>query len=124
MIPLVFSNPFKEKGFWFKGNIHTHTTNSDGALDPHQISFLYKANGYDFLFITGHGKATDVKGLSEDFEDFLVLPGVELGVGSSEAGTRYHLVALNLRRVIQSDDPQSAIDEALKEGAEVVIGHP
>jgi hypothetical protein len=124
MIPLLFSNPFKEKGFWFKGNIHAHTTNSDGALDPRQISFLYKANGYDFLFITDHGKTTDVKRLSEDFEDFLVLPGVELSVGSSEVGTKYHLVALNLRQVIQSDDPQSAIDEAIEEGAEVVIGHP
>jgi len=124
MIPLLFSNPFKKKGFWFKGNIHTHTTNSDGALDPRQISSVYKANGYDFLFITDHWKVTDVKGLSEDSEDFLVLPGVELDMGSSEAGTKYHLVALNLRHVIQSDDPQSAIDEALKEGAEIVIGHP
>jgi hypothetical protein len=25
-------NPFLTKGQWYKGNLHTHTTNSDGRL--------------------------------------------------------------------------------------------
>ena len=57
---IEFPNPFKAPGRWFKGNLHTHTTNSDGLLTPSQIAFLYKANGYDFLSITDHGKLTNI----------------------------------------------------------------
>lgn len=125
MIPAFFPNPFREKGLWLKGNIHTHTTSSDGALDTHQISTLYHSKGYDFLFITDHGKVTDVNGLSDSFGgELLVIPGVELGIGESAVGTKYHLVGLNLGHLIESDDPQSAIDEIVKEGGEAVIAHP
>ena len=27
---------FSEKGSWFKGNLHSHTVNSDGRLTPAQ----------------------------------------------------------------------------------------
>ncbi len=125
MTPASFANPFKEDGSWFKGNIHTHTTNSDGALNTHQISLLYQSKGYDFLFITDHGKVTDVKELSDSFRgEFLVISGVELDIGESTVGTKYHLVGLNLDRLIESDNPQSAINEISKEGGEVVIAHP
>jgi len=125
MTPVFFPNPFKEKGLWFKGNIHTHTTNSDGALNPHQVSLLYKSKGYDFLFITDHGKVTDVDGLSDSFRgEFLVMSGVELDIGESAVGTEYHILGLNLTRLIESSDPQSAIDEIIGEGGEAVIAHP
>jgi len=75
MFHVCSSNPFREKGFWFKGNLHTHTTNSDGALSPEQTIRLYKKNGYDFLSITEHEVVTDIKQLSEVFkDDFFVDP--------------------------------------------------
>lgn len=37
-----------------KGNLHAHTTYSDGVLPPHQLIEAYEGLGYDFLAITDH----------------------------------------------------------------------
>ena len=43
---------------FFKGNLHAHTTNSDGRRTPQEVIELYKAHGYDFLALTDHWKRT------------------------------------------------------------------
>jgi len=122
MLPV---NPFEAEGKWYKGNLHTHTTNSDGSWSPERVAAEYKSNGYDFLFVTDHRKVTDVSGLSED--GFLVLCGEELDGGRSEVGQSYHLVALNLKETVNVQDAPTAqglIDLAKAKGAEVVVAHP
>jgi len=124
-VNILPENPFEAEGKWYKGNVHTHTTNSDGEWPPDQVAAEYKANGYGFLFITDHRRVTDVSGLSED--GFLVLNGDEIDAGRTELGHRYHLVALNLKEPISEQDAptvQGIIDLARSKGAEVVIGHP
>ena len=37
---------------WYKGNIHTHTTESDGDEDPHKVVSRYRRHGYDFLVLS------------------------------------------------------------------------
>ena len=37
-----------------RGNLHAHTTFSDGVLPPHRLIAEYEARGYDFLAITDH----------------------------------------------------------------------
>jgi len=119
MSRVLFPNPFRAEGSWFKGNLHTHTTNSDGLLTPSQIIFLYQANGYDFLSITDHCKLTDVKEYVERLEDFLLIPGEEIDVGN------LHLVALNIDAEIRfNSSPQEIIDEASEQGGEVIVAHP
>jgi len=44
---IKFNNPFKKKGNWYRGNLHLHTTNSDGTYTPEEICTLYKEAGYD-----------------------------------------------------------------------------
>src|SRR3989442_1324587 len=39
---------------WLRGNLHAHTTFSDGVKDPAQLIAAYEALGYDFLAITDH----------------------------------------------------------------------
>ena len=39
---------------WYKGNLHTHTTDSDGLKSPDDVKRLYKSLGYDFLALTDH----------------------------------------------------------------------
>ena len=36
---------FSEQAGWYKGNLHTHTTVSDGKYTPEQTMNLYKENG-------------------------------------------------------------------------------
>ena len=44
---------------WYKGNLHTHTINSDGDSPPYDVMAWYKRNGYQFLAITDHNTFTD-----------------------------------------------------------------
>ncbi len=60
----------------YKGNLHTHTTNSDGNLSPKEVKALFKKNGYSFLCITDHDVYSDLREELND-KDFIVLPGVE-----------------------------------------------
>src|SRR3989442_13147225 len=39
---------------WLRGNLHAHTTFSDGVKEPAQLIAEYEALGYDFLAITDH----------------------------------------------------------------------
>ena len=47
---------FKNNGNWYKGNLHTHTTLSDGRATPEETFALYKAEGYSFMALTDHRK--------------------------------------------------------------------
>ena len=40
---------------WYKGNLHTHTTRSDGKLSPDDTKRFYRSQGYDFLALTDTG---------------------------------------------------------------------
>ncbi len=64
------------KGNWYKGNLHSHTTNSDGFLKPEEVVTLYKEKGYNFLCLSEHDLYTDYR---EEFnsKDFIILPGLE-----------------------------------------------
>ena len=39
---------------WLKGNLHAHTTESDGSRPPQEVVDDYAARGYDFLMISDH----------------------------------------------------------------------
>ena len=43
---------------WFRGNLHTHTTNSDGDSPPDVVTAWYRDAGYDFLALTDHDLLT------------------------------------------------------------------
>src|SRR5688572_9890539 len=49
---------------WFKGNLHTHTLNSDGDSTPDEVVRWYREHGYDFLVLTDHNFVTGVEGLN------------------------------------------------------------
>lgn len=67
---------FREDWSFYKGNLHSHTTNSDGKLTPAQAAELYREHGYSFLCFSEHDYFTDLSG-ELDREDFLILPGLE-----------------------------------------------
>ena len=41
--------PFSTPGRFWRGNLHTHSHRSDGALAPEQVVDAYKRAGYDFV---------------------------------------------------------------------------
>lgn len=46
---------FESEGRWFRGNLHMHTTDSDGRLDPVSAREEYRKAGYDFIAVTTTG---------------------------------------------------------------------
>lgn len=60
----------------YKGNLHAHSTISDGRLTPAEVVADYQAHGYQFLCLSEHDVFTDLSGEFDD-EDFILLPGIE-----------------------------------------------
>jgi len=67
---------FTEDGNWYKGNLHSHTTNSDGNFTPKEAVKEYKKRGYSFLCMSDHNLYSDYREKLGK-KDFLILPGVE-----------------------------------------------
>ncbi len=64
-----------------KGNLHAHTTFSDGVRPADEVVERYRELGYDFLAITDHEDRIDDDywlRLPTGSDDILILPGVEL----------------------------------------------
>lgn len=92
--------PFDRPGRFWRGNLHTHSDHSDGALPPKKISHLYQEAGYDFVAITDHFRAeygfplTDTRALRTTA--FTTLLGAELHAPRTEFSTEWHIIAVGL----------------------------
>lgn len=131
---------FTTPGKFFRGNLHTHSTMSDGVLSPAEVCRRYQAEGYDFIALTDHYVGlfdypiTDTTPFHNDH--FMTIPGAELHTGSMENGHLWHLVAVGLPRdftppdaphfrpVKGSETGASIAQRARDAGAFVAIAHP
>src|SRR5690606_38400185 len=62
---------------WYRGDLHSHTTCSDGCHRPADLLAVARAEGLDFLAITDHnsiGAFAEIDGEPGPF----ILPGVEV----------------------------------------------
>jgi hypothetical protein len=124
--------PFGSAGRFWRGNLHTHSTVSDGHLAPPEVCDLYRAAGYDFLAISDHFlerygyPLTDAS--AHDTADFVTLRAAELHAGRIESGEFWHLLGIGLPADFAppSEDetgPQLA-SRALAAGSFVAALHP
>src|SRR5947208_1435240 len=66
---------------WYKGNLHTHTLNSDGDSTPTAVVTWYREHKYNFLVLSDHNYLTEVGGLNSLYsakEKFLLVQGEEV----------------------------------------------
>ncbi|WP_118138226.1 PHP domain-containing protein [Oceanicella sp. SM1341] len=91
---------FSAPGRFRRGNLHTHSTLSDGALPPAEVCRRYRAEGYDFIALTDHmiGRygypVADTTPFRTD--GFTTLLGAELHSGAMENGELWHILAVGL----------------------------
>ncbi len=116
---------------WFKGNTHTHTTESDGDTAPAEVAQWYKRHGYQFLVLSDHNVFTDPRTIASLMDSsFLLIPGEE--VTTSFQRKAVHINALAVTRVIPPirDDStllgtiQRTVDAIRAERAVPHINHP
>lgn len=63
---------------YFKANLHSHSTNSDGTKTPEELKEMYKQHGYSVLAYTDHDILLDRSALCDD--EFLALNGYEMEI--------------------------------------------
>ncbi len=124
--------PFGRPGRFWRGNLHTHSTRSDGQLSPEAVCELYRSIGYDFIAITDHFlkqydfPIVDTRRLHSD--DFTTLLGAELHTGTTELGNLWHILAVGLPPDFAPTPPDengpALAERALAAGAYVAVAHP
>ncbi len=122
---MVFENPFEAEGDWLKGNLHTHTTLSDGQQSPQERVAAYEARGYDFLALTDHEHLAEPSGLAAN--RMIVIPGIETSCSNPTGGPGYHLVGLDLPdwfRLPRAKHIQTVVDAINDACGLAVIAHP
>ena len=94
------TNTFQKPGSFYRGNLHTHSDRSDGALSSEEVCHRYHEHGYDFIALTDHfiGQydfpVTDTRPFRRD--GFTTLLGAELHSGAMQNGEIWHLLAVGL----------------------------
>lgn len=115
-------NMWNNKGIWLKGNIHTHSTNSDGKCTPEDLALEYKRHGYDFVFLTDHDKRTVP---DKKIRKPLLIPAEEVDLNFK--GYCYHFVCLGVKKAWAAGSchsPMQLLARARREKVFVVQAHP
>ena len=92
-----------------KGDLHMHSTFSDGRTSPLAMVMACLDAGMDFLSVTDHdaqeGSLDAIKKVKKNNIDILVLPGEEISVGGkkdmSVAQGNGHILCINANRSIE-----------------------
>ncbi|MFO8082254.1 MAG: CehA/McbA family metallohydrolase [Armatimonadota bacterium] len=119
------SNAFDAPGNWLRGNLHLHTTASDGRLEPQEAVDGYHEQGYDFLAITDHNTVVDVDEL--DDRGMTLLPGVEIAEVGGELGQTVHCVGIGPSRQwerLEDDTAQASIARLSEICEACFVAHP
>jgi hypothetical protein len=62
---------------YYRGNLHSHSTLSDGRIEPAEVFRIFREAGYHFVALTDHDRYIRIEEYNTDA--FLVLPGSERG---------------------------------------------
>jgi histidinol phosphatase-like PHP family hydrolase len=123
---------FAAAGRFWRGNIHTHSNRSDGALDPGEVCPRYRDAGYDFLCLSDHYlpeygfPIVDTRPFRTN--SFTTILGAEVHAMANSRGEAWHILAAGL----PDDFAPTSRDEtgialaarARAAGAFVGIAHP
>ena len=114
---------------WYKGNLHTHTTESDGDADPEVVVEWYKKHDYDFLVLRDHNHRTILE--HEDVTGPLMVPGEEVSASILGGEVPIHLNGIGISRVVEPTDAggaaetlQANVDSILDAGGIAQLNHP
>ena len=118
---------------WYKGNIHTHTTESDGDAAPEVVVRWYRRHGYDFLVLSDHNHLTilDYGSGKRRFKRPLMIPGEELSVNLDGGTVPIHINGIGISRLVEPIDAgdlastiQANVDAIVQAGGIASINHP
>ena len=125
-------SPFSGPGRFWRGNLHTHSTLSDGALEPQVVVDAYKNAGYDFMMLSDHfldrydWPVADTRAFRSN--SFTTIIGSELHAPETRVGELWHIVGaglpLDFPACGKTETGAQIADRALEAGAFIGIAHP
>ena len=121
----------------FRGNLHGHSTHSDGKNSPDEAVLLYRAAGYDFTCLSEHFwsnrrfcASTIMDSTAFDTADFITIISAELhcpGKAYDRDGL-WHVVAnglpMDFPMATETETGPELVARAVAAGAYVTIAHP
>ena len=126
------THAFTAPGRFWRGNIHTHSTLSDGALAPEEVCRLYRESGYDFLCLSDHFlpqygfPIADTRPFRTN--SFTTILGAEIHAPMNSQSEIWHVLAAGLPEdFAPTGEAETGIELAARAkaaGAFVGIAHP
>ncbi len=123
---------FAAPGKFYRGNLHTHSTLSDGAWALDDVVQAYQRVGYDFVMMSEHfiqhfnWPVADTRHLRTN--DFTTIIGAELHAPVTSAGEFWHILAaglpLDFAPAAKNETGPDLAKRAIAAGAFVAIAHP
>ena len=117
----------REDGVWLRGNLHMHTTRSDGRVSYEEAVERYEQAGYDFIAVTDHWVLSEP---GTTAGGMLLLSGCEYNIGETVQEGVYHIVGVGMERAPALARrqpglrPQQIIDEIRAAGGAAILAHP
>lgn len=137
---MIRPSAFAAQGRFWRGNLHTHSTLSDGALEPGEVCRRYAAEGYDFICLSDHmvGRFGYPIADTTPFRtnSFTTVLGAEVHTDRMANGEIWHILAVGLppdfkRPEAPDFDGANAREDAAalaarcaEAGAFVALAHP
>jgi hypothetical protein len=125
-------SPFSLRGRFWRGNLHTHSNLSDGALPLDGAVAAYKEAGYDFVQMSEHfishyrWPMADTRKFRSN--SFTTLLGAELHAMATGVGELWHILAVGLpldfEPPLREETGPELATRAAAAGAFIGIAHP
>lgn len=116
---MTLQNPYLSDNFtWLRGNLHAHTTVSDGESPPEEVIAAYEKAGYDFLAISDHDRLVPP-------DQYRALTRMTLIPADEVTAAGPHVLAVQVAEVVEPDPHrQKVIDATVAQGGFAILNHP
>tara|TARA_A100001015_G_scaffold128966_1_gene143050 strand:- start:1638 stop:2561 length:924 start_codon:yes stop_codon:yes gene_type:complete len=122
---------------YLRGNLHGHSTHSDGIHPPEQVASIYKSLGYDFICLSDHlwnnprfSAQTVLDASFLNTKTFIAIPSAELHCFGKkyDQDSLWHILANGLpfdfEMASKNETVFELVSRAKSAGAFVTIAHP
>jgi len=100
-----------------RGNLHAHSTRSDGTRDPQEVVDIYARLGRDFFVLTDHDIFSNYTDL--DAKGMILIPGNEVSAYGN------HILQIGgTKKIDPHEDRQHVIDQINADGGLAILNHP
>ncbi len=113
----------KEEACWLKGDLHLHSTHSDGSYTIEDNAKMAEEKGLDFIALTDHNTISQ-NYVHESDGKVLFIPGMELTTYKGHCNLYGVKDPLMDFRATNMEEIRNLLQEARRNGCKISINHP